>query len=100
MANPMDDSMKQKIDRVLDKVKEPESGLSVGEIGLVQKLRYSASKRTLYVFRNQILPSKGCCTLISNMLLETTQKSLIEELEGAFPDLSVVMVVPGFQQQA
>ena len=96
----MDDRMKQKIDSVLEKVREPESGLSVGELGLVRKFRYNAAKRTLYVFRNQILPSKGCCTIISNMLLETTQKDLLEELQAAFPELDVVMVVPELEKRS
>ncbi|MCK5541501.1 MAG: hypothetical protein KAI40_02330 [Desulfobacterales bacterium] len=65
MANKIDDIMKQKIDTVLDTVKEPESGLSVGQIGLVQKFRYVSSKKILYVYRNPILPSKGCCTIMS-----------------------------------
>jgi len=100
MAHQMDGRMKQQLDSVLDRVKEPESGLSVGEIGLVQKFKYNASKRTLYVFRNPILPSKGCCTLLSNMLLETTQKALLRELENAFPELAIVMVVPEFKSRS
>ena len=99
MAKQMDDHMIQKIDSVLDRVKEPESGLSVGEIGLVQKFRYNASKRTLYVYRNPILPSKGCCTILSNVLLETTQKELLHELETAFPELVISMVVPEYKKR-
>ena len=98
MANKIDDSMKQKIDAVLDTVKEPESGLSVGEIGLVQKFRYVSSKKTLYVFRNSILPSKGCCNIMSNMLLAATQKNLLDALKASFPELTIEMVVPIFSE--
>jgi len=88
----MDKNMIQKIDHVLDTVKEPESGLSVSDIGLVQKFRYVESKKILYVYRNPIKPSKGCCTLMSNMLLSSTQGLLIDALELAFPDLSIKLV--------
>jgi len=37
----MDEEMKRKIDGVLERVKEPESGLSIAELGLVTKLRYT-----------------------------------------------------------
>lgn len=99
MENKMDESMRKELDAVLDRVKEPESGLSVGDIGLVQKFRYVDGKKTLYVYRNSILPSKGCCTLISNMLLETTQKELLDELRKSFPKLTVEMVVPQFLEK-
>ena len=94
MANKIDDSMKQKLDAALDTVKEPESGLSVGEIGLVQKFRYVSSKKTLYVYRNPIAPSKGCCIIMSNMLLAATQKNFLDALKASFPELTIELVVP------
>ncbi len=96
MSGKMDESMKKELDAVLDRVKEPESGLSLSEIGLVQKFRYLPHKKTLYVYRNPIHPTKGCCTLISNMLLETVQKNLLAELRAAFPGLRIELVVPTF----
>ena len=94
MAEKIDDSMKQKIDAALDIVKEPESGLSVGEIGLVQKFRYVSAKKILYVYRNPIASSKGCCTIMSNMLLATTQENFLDELKKSFPELAIELVVP------
>ncbi|MCK5099602.1 MAG: hypothetical protein KAR45_15950, partial [Desulfobacteraceae bacterium] len=95
----IDDSMKQKLDAALDTVKEPESGLSVGEIGLVQKFRYVSSKKTLYVYRNPIAPSKGCCTIMSNMLLAATQKNFLDALKASFPELTIELVVPTFSEK-
>ncbi len=94
MADQIDDSMKQKIDAALDMVKEPESGLSVGEIGLVQKFRYVSSKSILYVYQNPIAPSKGCCIIMSGMLLEAVQKNLLDTLKKSFPELTIELVVP------
>ena len=44
MEKSMDPEMIRKIDSVLDRVKEPESNLSVAELGIIQKLRYNESK--------------------------------------------------------
>lgn len=94
----MDAKMKQKIDAVLDRVTEPESGLSISRIGLVEKFRYVPAKKRLYVFRNPIGPSKGCCTILSNLLLDTTQGRLVRALEAAFPDLTIQIVVPNYEK--
>ena len=93
MGEKIDEAMKQKIDSVLASVKEPETGLSVGEIGLVQKFTYVRSKKILYVYRNPIMPTKGCCTIMANMLLADTQKNLMDALQVSFPELSIKMVV-------
>ena len=94
----MDDKMKQKIDTVLERIKEPESGLSIARIGLVQKFRYVPARSILYVFRNPIGPAKGCCTIVSNLLLETTQNRLVTALKAAFPELSIQIVVSGCEK--
>jgi metal-sulfur cluster biosynthetic enzyme len=42
--------MRQRIDAVVERVKEPESSVSIAQLGLVRKLRYSAENRKLSVF--------------------------------------------------
>jgi hypothetical protein len=81
--------MRQKLDNVLDRVKEPESGLSLSQLGLVERFRYIAKDRRLIVFKSEIKPSKGCCTVISNMLLHSTLESLAKALQDEFPDFSI-----------
>jgi hypothetical protein len=85
----MDSTIQKKLDGVLHRVKEPESGLSLSQLGLVERFRYSAKDRRLIVFKSKIMPGKGCCTLISNMLLHSTLESLIKELQYEFPDFSI-----------
>jgi metal-sulfur cluster biosynthetic enzyme len=76
----MDAEMKRKIDSVLDRVKEPESGLSIAQIGLVKKLRYNPTRRRLYIFNNQLRPNrKQCCTVIQGLLLNSTLEALKNE---------------------
>jgi len=89
----MDTSMKQRIDAVLDRVREPESGLSIAQLGLVEKLRYSPGKKKLYVFTSFIKPNHHyCCTVLQGMLISGTLKSLSAELQKEFPRLDIELV--------
>jgi len=48
----MNTEMIRKIDAVLERVKEPESGLSIAQLGLVAKLRYNPTKKKLYFHKH------------------------------------------------
>lgn len=52
----MDAVMKQKIDEALARVKEPESDLSIAQPGVVEKLRYSAGKKSFTFLRPSSSP--------------------------------------------
>ena len=88
----MDQIMKKKIDAVLDGVKEPESGLTVAQLGLVEKLSYSEKLQKLVVFTHPVKSPKGCCLIIAKLLQDDTGKRLMTEFEKAFPNLSVEFV--------
>ena len=88
----MDKKMIERIDAVLERVKDPESMLSMAELGWVQKVRYDEGNRKLYVFTNSLGPGKKCCTVIAGLLLSSTVKSLTKELQKEFPDLAVEFV--------
>ena len=51
--------MKKKIDAVLERVKEPESGLSIAELGMVERLRYSKKHKKLIIFTRPINSPPG-----------------------------------------
>ena len=85
----MELEMTRKIEAVLEEVKEPESLLSIAQLGLVEKISYSAENKKLRVFLNSINPTHSCCTIIGSLLLSTTLKNLTEELQKEFPDLSI-----------
>ena len=84
--------MKQKIDGVLGRVKEPESGLSIAQLGLVERFRYSEKHKRLCVFTTPIKPTHGCCIIMAKFLQSSTGKHLTEELQKEFPDLSIEFV--------
>ena len=84
--------MKQKIDAVLDRVKEPTTGLSIAQLGLVRRLRYIESKKKLVVFfstTHQHVPK--CCKIIQGLLLTDILKALTEEFTKEFPELDIEM---------
>jgi metal-sulfur cluster biosynthetic enzyme len=88
----MDEEMKRRIDGVLERVKEPESGLSIAELGLVERLRYSEKYRKLVVFTNPIKSPPGCCVIMAKLLQDATGKRLTEEFKKEFPNLSIEFV--------
>jgi metal-sulfur cluster biosynthetic enzyme len=82
--------MKEKIDRVLDTVKEPETGLTMSQLGFVERVRYSEEKKKLQVFSCNLKPNhKYCCTVMQGLLISGTINSLTEAFQKEFPDLSV-----------
>ncbi|MFC1858750.1 hypothetical protein ACFL9U_12110 [Thermodesulfobacteriota bacterium] len=90
----MDAEMIQKIDAVMDRVKDPESNLSITQLGLVERFRYNDARNKLYVFINSIRNAKICCAVMSMALLSSTLKQLSEELQNEFPDLSIEIIEP------
>jgi len=82
-----------KTDVILERVKEPESGLSIAELGLVKRLRYSENRRKLSVFTNALKSNPHyCCTIIQGLLISSTFKTLSEEFQKEFPNLSIEFV--------
>jgi metal-sulfur cluster biosynthetic enzyme len=46
----MENIIQNKIDSVLDRIKEPQSGLSLSQIGFVEKIRCNSEGKKLIVF--------------------------------------------------
>jgi metal-sulfur cluster biosynthetic enzyme len=88
----MDPEMIRKIDSVLERVKEPESNLSVGELGIIQKFRYNENKRALYVFANTYGTPKACCFVITKLIEAEVMKRVKNELKKEFPELAINFV--------
>lgn len=86
--------MKRAIDAVLDRVKDPESGYSVADLGVVTRLRYNDRENELYVFTDFGAHQPGCltCVGIASMIRDTLERRLTEEFEAEFPSVRVVFV--------
>jgi len=90
----MPPEMIEKIDAVLERVKDPESNLSIAQLGLVKRLRYSEKEKKLYVFTNvyQHLPKCVTCAAIARTIVATIIRDLTAEFEKEFPELAIEFV--------
>lgn len=84
--------MIEKIDNVLDRVIEKESNLSLAQLGLVERVRYSEKRNKLYVFTKAIHSTHGCCTLLALVQQSDTLQDLEEQFKKEFPEHWVQIV--------
>ena len=86
--------MKRRIDEVLDRVKDPESGYSVADLGLIQRLRYNDEKKELYIFADFLSHQPGCmtCVGIASVVIDGIRRRLVEEFSREFPELKPIVV--------
>lgn len=86
--------MKRRIDQVLDRVKDPESGYSVADLGLIQRLRYNDEKKELYIFADFLSHQPGCmtCVGIASVVIDGIRRRLVEEFSREFPELKPIVV--------
>ena len=90
----MKPEMIQKIDAILERVKDPESDLPVAQLGLVQRVRYNEEKKKIYIFTNlnEHVPKCNTCRFIAAAVVARITKDLGEAFKAEFPDLSVEFV--------
>lgn len=88
----MTQTMIEKIDNVLDRVIEKESNLSLAQLGLVERVRYSEKRNKLYVFTKAIHSTHGCCTLLALVQQSDTLQDLEEQFKKEFPEHWVQIV--------
>jgi metal-sulfur cluster biosynthetic enzyme len=87
----MKPEMIQKIDSILERVKDPESDLPVAQLGLIQRVRYNEEKKKMYIFTNldKHVPKCNTCRFIGAALAARIFKDLEIAFNVEFPDLSV-----------
>ncbi len=78
------ENMQQVIDDIFERIKIPESGLSLSQSNIIEKIRYVKSMNKLIVFKYP-LHSKACCGLISDAITSRVINQLHDELKKAFP---------------
>jgi hypothetical protein len=87
----LDHATTAKFDAVLARVKEPQSELSLGELGLVKKFSYHEPEKTIVVhldFGPQIMDCPAC-TAVDGLILTTIQRDLRAALEEEFPGWAI-----------
>jgi metal-sulfur cluster biosynthetic enzyme len=84
--------MQTKIDAILARVKEPETRRSVGDLNLVERVRYSSQRNAFEVFMNVSNPRSTCfvCGLVTATIQRSIERELREAFEQEFPGCSVM----------
>ncbi len=87
----LDEATRGKIDAVLERVKEPQSMLSVRDLNLVSRLTYSEKERTLVVVMNIGTPRFQCpaCSAINGVVKAGVERMLDEEFRKEFPGFTI-----------
>lgn len=89
----MDLEMQKKIDNVLAQIKEPQSELPIVDLGLVEKVTYSAQQKTLLVRLAIGTPRWQCpaCSAINGVVKAGIVRRAQEAFEAAFPELKIII---------
>ncbi len=82
----LDLSVREKFDAILDRVREPQSELSLAELGLVKKISYHAPEKTIVVHLDLGRPGQECpaCYAINEFVIKTIERDLKAALENDF----------------
>jgi metal-sulfur cluster biosynthetic enzyme len=88
----MNAEMTKKIDAILDHVREPESQLTVAQLGLVKKVRYNEVRRTLAIYIGMPIPDRCACTTITILLLNTILENLKAAFKKEFPNYGIKLI--------
>lgn len=83
----MDEATKAKIGAILERVEEPQSFMSVAELGLVSRVSLGEEEKLLVVSMNIGMPRFQCpaCSAINGEVKRGIERRLREEFERDFP---------------
>jgi len=73
----------------LDHIKDPQSGMTIAQLGLVGKIRYVKKTQKLIVFLNRLGKGKTCCAALNLVLLADFEKVIKDGLEAEFQKFSI-----------
>ncbi|PKN72769.1 MAG: hypothetical protein CVU52_07655 [Deltaproteobacteria bacterium HGW-Deltaproteobacteria-10] len=87
--------MTNKIDSVLERVRDSESNLSIAQLGVVKKLSYAEEERVLYIFTDLYSHMPKCFTcadLANTIIASTIVRNIRAELQKEFPTLTIEFI--------
>lgn len=86
--------MVEMLDAVLDEVRDPDSGLPIGQINVVRRFRYNAEKSELYIFSDFLTNEPKCmtCVALASAAIGIIKRLVVEAINERRPDLTVLWV--------
>jgi metal-sulfur cluster biosynthetic enzyme len=88
----MEEAMKKKLANLLDRVKEPQSGLTLSQLGMVAGIKHEPITNKLIVVTDPLITSKACCMVFNIYEVGEIEDLISFELKKEFPDLDVEFV--------
>ena len=88
----MDLSVQEKIDATLSEIRDPQSGVSLLEMGLVERIRYAQDQGRLTVVLNRLGRGKTCCSVLSLGMLADFESAMKKGLQERFPGCEIRFV--------
>ena len=88
----MEEKMKNKLSSILERVKEPQSGLSISEMGYVAGIKHEPITNKLIVVTDTRITPKACCMVFNLFGISRIENLLTDELKKEFPELEVKFV--------
>ncbi len=85
----MNPEIQKKIDAILDRVKDPQSGMSAAHMGLVAKIRVSEKMNQMTIFFNTLGKSNACCSALNMAVLSDIETEMAEEFSKEFPNFII-----------
>ena len=87
----MDKEISDRFDRVLEEVKDPESSLSLSDLGVVKRFRYDEVGKKIYVFTDFGSHRSGCltCAGITMVLENSISRDIADALKTSFPGFTI-----------
>jgi metal-sulfur cluster biosynthetic enzyme len=82
---------RDKFDRVLSGVIEPQSELSIGELGLVKKFSYHENEKTIVVNLDVKKQDYQCpaCFAVDQFVIDRLERDIRASLEKEFPNWTI-----------
>lgn len=85
-------AVSKKFDAILDRVKEPQSELSLADLGLVKKLTYYKADQTIVAVMNYAPPDPVACPacfITTDMMKDSIERDLRAAILDEFPGWTV-----------
>jgi len=87
----LDRSVTEKFDQVLDEVVDPQSELTLSQLGLVKKFSYHEPEKTIVVHLNLKDATYECmaCAAVDGFVIEKLSREIRTAMEAKFPGWTI-----------
>ena len=89
----MNQAVQNKIDSILDRIKEPETFRSISELNLVRKVTFSEKQKEIHVVMDIEQPRLSCfvCGVVTEKIRSSIERDIKEEFEKEFPGFKCLL---------